>query len=504
MKGIFLAIIVTFLFLTGCSKDPIIKEEKEEVKKTENVEETLATPSESKEAESEKPSALSAYYDIVVEMIEPHGILTEDNGENQGLAYANLIDFNGDDLPELYMISAQITDEFHYKEEVWTYKNDKAAEIFSKQYKNEGRSGDISSRSIATVDSKSYLVDTGGYSAGSRGNDPSISEYLQRHIFLSLEGTAFVEKDNVMAIEQYYEDSDKPRMIYEQRKNDTVDEITAKEYKTILKKYNSDSSLMLILDDTGSKSLNFAVSNNKETIKTFLRSLDPGKFPKLSDGISSSLEKPMKNIYDDLTTDEKRDLIEYLYQFSNSRNINVKKDDGTQVIEAIANGLYYQSFIDVSIDSLEDQSIIDDSFSYVAYPADRISELAEKLFGTAVERKDYGLYAKYKDEIFYLLDEGTNRGASSPQVEKFISIGDDLYYAQFTIYEFEFNEKDPEELNYLAPKEVWTDAEFTDSYESEKGYAILKEAEQDGEKTWHLVIFDRNGEVLNSKELESF
>ncbi|QOY37162.1 hypothetical protein AWH56_005855 [Anaerobacillus isosaccharinicus] len=183
-----LIFITSILIIVGCNQQSTIQEpieilEIEEIITEAKEVEVNKEPENSVEVLDEKITehqrVLSIFYQTVYNKIANFGILTEDNIDEMGLAYVDLLDFDQDGLMELYVMYKKSEDYYNssfYVEEIWMYDGGEGKKIHSKEFSNGGLVSDAS-RSIVLSDGSLYLIEAGGYSAGRRGSNPDANEY---------------------------------------------------------------------------------------------------------------------------------------------------------------------------------------------------------------------------------------------------------------------------------------------------------------------------------------
>lgn len=121
------------------------------------------------------PKIAKAYLNVLQPIVDRYGICKEtttNETDNSGLAYADLIDFNGDGTDELYfyyIIYSPDYGETKCIEEVWYFNGQRAENALSREHtSNDSHYGGPTSGSdlCRTNDGKTYLVEAGGYSTG--------------------------------------------------------------------------------------------------------------------------------------------------------------------------------------------------------------------------------------------------------------------------------------------------------------------------------------------------
>src|SRR5690606_6818528 len=98
----------------------------------------------------------AAYYKVMDAKVKQYGILTEDDiYYNSGIGFAELVDFDNNGTPELYVIYAD--GDQNYVQEVWTYSNGQAKRIFQRSTYGYGRVNDEGVSLLKTASNQTYL-----------------------------------------------------------------------------------------------------------------------------------------------------------------------------------------------------------------------------------------------------------------------------------------------------------------------------------------------------------
>jgi hypothetical protein len=225
-----------------------------------------------------------------------------------------------------------------------------------------------------------------------------------------------------------------------------------------------------------------------------------------------------KDIYNQITIDDKNKLTAFLYTFSQTRphSIDVNKLSDFQIVEFLMFGIHQGTLNTEEILSKDPSKkpIVDGGlqdgpyyyeYKYYPYSADKIDQLTSKLFGITLPRRNYtneilpSAYdiAKFKDGDFYILTPiGDGALGVSPQVESLYSLGNELYYAKFRLYS--------QCTNCEKSIETWNDTEKKESIAGLTGYSIIREVVVNGEKSWRLVKYSREGDALSNEEILAY
>ncbi|OMF61558.1 hypothetical protein BK139_06890 [Paenibacillus sp. FSL R5-0490] len=509
--GRLLSSIMLLLMLFGCSSTEVAENNEESKKEPEKqVEEQTSTIEKEKGVAedtkvTEEQLAASAFYPIVKMIINNYGICTEDAGPDScnGLQYAELLDFDRDGIFELYLVY-DTADSDGYTEEIWGYQDGERLQLYTKTFASNGLVDD-SGRSIATADNQSYLVDTGEYSAGSRGEDPDWNEYLSWINFSALHDGELTEEKSLLVTWKGHVETGEEKVEYELAESGSDPQpITKEEYENILKSYHYENRKMIINSDAGSKSLAFDVSNNAEKINTFLQELM---------AISSNFSE---ELYHNWTLDEQKALTSFMYHFTNLTDFDIENYTDSQIMELLAfgngEGAFSELVPEPDLDPIEEEYM-----SFIPYAAAQVDELTKELFGVTVARQNYETeyqkIAQFDQDYFYIINtdsEMTLDLGESIQIDSLYDLGNGTYYADLKMgYSSAVLTGEIETImeKLKRPMTTWTEEEKADFSTSESGYAILKENEKNGDKTWHLLKFhltDEIGDLITNKELTVF
>ncbi|MCM3625488.1 hypothetical protein M4D70_25255 [Brevibacillus borstelensis] len=181
-----------------------------------------------------QPALATAYYQIVNNIIKMYGINTQgDFSESKGLAFSDLIDFDKDGIPELYLIYFKGGESSgDYTQEIWSYKNNKVIKVFSDQH---GQYGATSDRAVSILNTtkKSYVGYSSHYSTGT-GTLPYDNVSYTTDSFLTLVNNKLIE---VASAEYIWEEDSinrKTRESYYVKENNTKRKVTQIAYKQFL------------------------------------------------------------------------------------------------------------------------------------------------------------------------------------------------------------------------------------------------------------------------------
>lgn len=215
-----------------------------------------------------------------------------------------------------------------------------------------------------------------------------------------------------------------------------------------------------------------------------------------------------KNLYPKLTLNEKKQIISFMNNFTNTtmKNFDIKKNSTYDVL---------QFFIDATINgliNLKEYSYDPSMPGYARYSAKQIVELAKQFFGISLKLQDYPKNGvKYKKGYFYFPDgKGSSIEISSSQVNTMYDLGKEIYYVKFTIYSGEWTQLQElgldRDVKFLYnPMETWSTKQKSFFFDEKKyGYAFLKKVTVKGKKTWQLVKYSTEKRGLTEKEINSY
>ncbi|MBE2908696.1 hypothetical protein HPJ99_11115 [Anoxybacillus flavithermus] len=450
-------------------------------------------------------NAKKSYYDIVNKAIDKYGILTKDEGlhdENKGLAYVELIDFDKNKTPELYIIYRNTADGSYssYIEEIWSYINGKAVKVHSQEFDDGGLISDAA-RSIATTSSNTYLIESGQYSAGSRGDYPDGSEYAFWHVFSTLKNNKIVR---VAEAHKSEVDLDSGHItVYKIVQNGKERKVSKSEYEKLLRQFNFDKRKMIINSDLGAKSLAFSVSNNAQKINKFLQQLSKDIKETKNKGSNS------ENLYKKMTLKEKKELLKLLFYFSHSDKVDVSNnktsDKDIAFFLYMASNYYYITDEELKPDSKKKPIPAEHYAKFIPYSKKTFDGFTRRLFGKSLSaknysHKDYGEIIIYKNNTFYMKKHEGDLPISIyfPQIEKIYSLGKNVFRVEFMVYNYDPSEAE-ENIDgkfIYNPMETWTaEQKYSRAISKAKaGYAVMKKVKLNGKSQWNVVKY-----VVNKK-----
>ncbi|MBA2877188.1 hypothetical protein HNR63_000215 [Anoxybacillus kamchatkensis] len=447
-----------------------------------------------------------SYYDILGKVIEKYGILTKDEGlydENEGLAYVELIDFDKNEMPELYMVYRDTTDDGYssYIEEIWSYIDGKAVKVHSQEFNNGGLISDAA-RSITITSSNVYLIESGEYSAGGRGDYPDGSEYVFWHAFSTLKNNKMVKVAEVHISEV---DLDSGHItVYKVVQDGKERKVEKSEYEEFLKQFNFNERKNLIDSGAGEKVLAFDVSNNAYKIDEFLEQL---RKEITSIGNPTDSSESSENFYEKMTIEEKKELLKLLSYFSHVDKVDVSSESADKDIAAF---LYIASnYYDITDEELKPdftkESIPAEYAAFIPYAKGEFEKFVNSLFGRILKPgsysyNEYGEVILYKNNTFYMKK---NEGDSPmniyfPQIGKIYPLGKNVFLVDFIVYDYDPSEVEENiDGDFIHnPMETWTpEQKYSRAISKAKeGYAVMKKVELNGKSQWNMVKYVLNKE----------
>lgn len=265
MKKILLTFGTSLLLLTGCGD----RSDKTEESNGDTETKDQAT---TEEVSNDEIEYASSYLKKINELIDTYGILSEDDrlGGNEGLAYADLLDFDNDGTDELYVvyeISGVTENGFPlYKEGVWTEQSEEPYSLLTKDHGDFGVLSEGSMYVNITPDGQAFLNESGLITEGSNTTKFDI---FYGHNGFKIEKMAEAEK-----LESYSGNSGEVGYLYTITEGEVSKTVSEKEYNGFLDKYGKASSKKIINSDQGYKSLAIDLANNQQKINEFVKKLE--------------------------------------------------------------------------------------------------------------------------------------------------------------------------------------------------------------------------------------
>lgn len=108
---------------------------------------------------------------------------------------------------------------------------------------------------------------------------------------------------------------------------------------------------------------------------------------------------------------------------------------------------------------------------------------------------------------FYVGGRGSGIGHDSPQITRMNSLGNGSYYLEFTTYyvwDIDLNKEIIDSKYWLKPLKNWPKEVRNKARVQEKGFAVIKDVQINGKKTWNLIKFGGGNATLSDVELKEF
>ena len=441
------------------------------------------------------PQAMAyEYLEVINSIIDKYGVIREDYeylSSTNGLFYADLLDFDGDNIKELFCIC--ICDG-GYKYEIWKFENDKVENICSK-YEQSGVLREMKSVSLITIDGKSHVLeknDSFGY-AGIDGavlytisgvkNDNWVEKERLEYSYLHLEG-----EDNPYRQEFAGQETGD---FYYLAKNGERSSITEEEYNSKVNKYENNSKALLVTGSGGAGTIEILVdiSEGNKNLQLFMESLS-------SNLISSNL----KDVYGEISLEEKTRVIEFLniFDYLSSFDINAIDQDNFSY--------FLRRYVNNNADYNNVKHEIINGWTYYEVKEEDMLNITRKLFGIELLPKieEYG-FIKLNGK-WYAGDTASGEfNYESAQPVKMYELGNGMYYVQINycaIYdEYKDVYFDKDLLN--IPMEKWDLDPGLKVNVEHKGYAIIKETMVGGKKGYNLLKLDSH-HLLTEQQIQKY
>ena len=238
-----------------------------------------------------KSSVFGSYYKIVKTIVDTKGITDEDFVYGKaGLAYAELIDFDGNGRSEMVLLTSDGAGE--YMLEVWGYFNGRAQLLWNDTDRESGR---IADRSLKVLKTKhaSYLSYGSTYSTG-LGKPPYSNEDSEHEVVFGLQNNKWSELSHFGRTYLSNPDSTvADRTVYSTNVGGKVQSLTKKQYDDKRMKYQVSNAKILVQSEAGAKSYAFDVTDSEMAIKQFVNVLKKGIAPQTLLQMDQQLQKQM-------------------------------------------------------------------------------------------------------------------------------------------------------------------------------------------------------------------
>lgn len=469
-----------------------------------------ALPVRATAADAERAWA-AAYFRVASGIVESGGIYTDQGVDGHGLAYAELVDFDANGVPELYVIYRSVYDsefavstENDLVEEIWTYRNGKAQRIYQEFHEPGGLLFD---RAVAftTAQGKTYIHYTSQYSHG-RGDYPYENVWHSWDTWLALVNGQFKEVAHANLTKEEHVETLEWRSTYEIRENGKERKASEQEYQQFLKKYGKDTRKEIISSSAGSKAFALDMSGNKERIEAFLQSL---KDRMRADNLGS-------NLWPQFSRTEKNELTSFLFNFVAYTHFDLRHYEDADLMNAIRlldfNGQLDRGMSDFLSPVGDGEHRVDKlrrgyggiyEWPHSPFPTEAFIKAAREYFGIELETKTND-FAYYENGWFYIPDFefGGNPETYFPRIRGLYALGEGQYYAEYDVYGVYFG--DYEDLDrYRNDYETLTAREKEAAHWLHSGYALLNRT-QESPYGWHLVYLNGSGVLPDEKEINEY
>ncbi|AWI06748.1 hypothetical protein [Clostridium drakei] len=409
------------------------------------------------------------------------GIYTsgENNSKNaSGLAYANLIDFDGNGNKELFCLYLS---NGSYVYEVWGFDG-KAYKIQSAKDTTLYPLRENKIVSLSTVDNKTYLH----MYEKSWGRGSSIDQITTRDEFYTVKNKQWVEIESLNSKPKLSEGKDSTQLngkdgsiIYTVEKDNETKEMTKSEYENDLNKYSGGTKIDLIslaLGGAGTVDIGVDVSQGNKQLGDFLSNLNGMAMESLG----------LKDIYSAKTDEDKDTLKEFMNNFVPSYGWHVNSFDTDNftkgnIDDQIVFYLFRYGSMKKEITGVKTETNSDTGKGCWVIPLDKLNANSEKLFGAKIDVNNKNVH----DGNYYLYigndDEGEESGKVDNQIANLYQIAENVYCLNLKIF-YSYSHK-----------------QF---YKS--GYAIVKEVTVNGNKTFQLLKYSNDGDMLTPEQLQSY
>lgn len=384
-----------------------------------------------KELEQKKRNVYAAHYSALSTLINDNGIVPENhelgfwinNEENGGVLYAELLDFNNDDIEELLIINS-FSDTNYYILQVFSYINGESKVIHEEEF-SEGRQADQTTISLVEDGEGNILIKHDEWGP------------VQTESIRSFEVSSLVDNESVLT--RYFgNDEENSYMI-----ND--ESIDAETFSKEVQKYKNER---FIVNSNGQKFFEIDTSNPTQLVNNLLNQLKANQ--------NSIADKP--NEISHMNDSDLLAMKEMLTKAWYITNLNLENK-----VELIQNAYGYSLLEGIELGEEEDGS-------YVIIGENNLNEQLMRYFGTTVsheqvderptESNEYG-NVFYQNGKYYILDIGSGGWMELPirEVEKVVAIDKDSYYVEFKNYTFNYYEYDGDvqEVQHL-PLVKWPDS----------------------------------------------
>ena len=438
------------------------------------------------------------YYNVLTDVIKTHGIY-KDRGEvrGNGLVYANLQDFEGDGIPELYMIRSQ-NDENSiggYVESIWGYKSGKAYPI-SSEYNNIRHRRDSRDIYMTKIEGKDYLVHRTQLSHG-HGKSPYDNVSIDDIAVYTVKSGKLVKIEEVKGLwESTVDDSLKERKSFTQIQGGKTKTITENTYNNLMKKYTAGT--LICYGEAGSPAFSIDTSNGNEQFMKFYKELD---------NKANKVNASIKDVYSTKSKEEKEQIGRFLSNFPYAlTDFNSAKYNDHELIK-VAHINQFNGLISLESDRFSSTTIND--WYYDAYKMDIVDKYIYNLFGVKpdinrITAKDFFNYYKAKDKYYFpSIEKGAGVLKYGTDIKNIYELNSITYCVTFDLYEFDSTWLEDNNEDWMRPYSSWSNEEKQYGELQGTGYAVVKQVSQNGKLGWNLVEYHKDGGILSNKQLET-
>lgn len=439
------------------------------------------------------------YYNVLTDVIKAHGIY-KDLGEvrGNGLVYANLQDFEGDGIPELYMIRSQ-NDENSiggYVESIWGYKSGKAYPI-SSEYNNIGKRRDSRDIYMTKIEGKDYLVHRTQLSHG-HGKSPYDNVSIDDIAIYTVKNGKLVKIEEVKGLwESTVDDSLKERKSFTQIQRGKTKTITENTYNNLMKKYTAGT--LICYGEAGSPAFSIDTSNGNEQFMKFYKELD---------NKANKANTSIKDVYSTKSKEEKEQIGRFLSNFPYAlTDFNISNYNDHELIK-VGQINQWHGFVDLTNGEKVTSSMINEKY-YDGFPVSTVDKYVYSLFGVKPDinrttAKDVCHYYKAKDKYYFpSLEYGAGMLKYGTNIKNMYQLNSTTYCITFDLYEVDLTRLESWEHDWTKPYSNWTSKQK--QYEELKGtgYAVVKQVSQNGKLGWNLLEYHKDDGILSNKQLEA-
>lgn len=442
-------------------------------------------------AEDKSYEMMKAYYDVVNTIVngdkkDNKGIGVYTSGENNprnasGLVYANLIDFDGNGNKELFCF---YLDNGSYVYEICGFDG-KAYKIQSIKDTTFYPLRATKVVSLATVDNKTYIHDN-NYSYGLAGIQSTSTDVFNTVInnkLIEVEKLNAKSKLSVQDIQSFESKGLEPPeegtegnpIVYTDTKDGENQEISKSEYESALQKYAGGTKTNLIslaLGGAGTVDIGVDASQGNKQLGDFLSNLS--KMVMESSGL--------KDVYNTKTNEYRNTLGEFMNIFVPDKRWHVNSFDASNFTKGTFDDqIIFFLYRYGRIAAIKTEKNNDTGKDCWVIPLDKLDEYCGKFFGTKIDANNKNVH----NGNYYLDigndDEGEETGKTDNQIVSVYQIADNIYCLNLNIS---------------------TSYSYRQLYKT--GYAIVKEVTIDGKKTFQLLKYSNDGDMLTPDQLQAY